>query len=134
MIDGGPPERNAGGTGVIHFFRRLRVRTMWSWHGVSDAWRNEHSFRYWVWANLASAALALALPLEPAERAVILALGVLVIAFELVNTAIERAVDRISTEEHPLSKQAKDAGSAGVAIAAIAVGVAWVVVLVGLVA
>lgn len=91
----------------------------------------ELSFRSWVWANLISAALALILPLTPAERALILALGVLVLAAELLNTAIEDAIDYISTEEHPLANRAKDAGSAGVAVAAIAAGVAWLVILIG---
>ncbi|MBD3677525.1 MAG: diacylglycerol kinase [Rhodobacteraceae bacterium] len=110
-------------------WQRLKLRCIWSWAGWRDAWANEHSFRTWVWANLLSGAAALWLPLEAGERALILALGVLVLAAELINTAIERAVDHISTDEHPLAKQAKDAGSAGVAVAGIAVGVAWVVLL-----
>lgn len=118
---------------MLYFFRRLRLRTIWSWHGVVDAWKNEHSFRSWVWANLVSAALAFLLPLETGERALILSLGVLVMAFELVNTAIERAVDYISEDQHPLAKQAKDAGSAAVAVSAVAAGVAWLAVLWGLV-
>jgi diacylglycerol kinase (ATP) len=113
------------------FLKQLKWRIIWSWRGTRDAWRNEHSFRSWVWANAASAALAFWLPLEPVERALILALGILVLAAELLNTAIERAVDRISEEHHPLSGAAKDAGSAGVAIAALAAGVAWGVVLMG---
>lgn len=115
----------------MEFFRRLKLRCLWSWNGVISTWRSEYSFRSWVWANVASAALAFALPLSPAERAVILALGVLVLAAELINTAIEDAVDYISTDLHPLAKRAKDAGSAGVAVAAIAVGIAWAVILIG---
>ena len=115
----------------MEFFRRLKLRCIWSWAGVVATWVNEPSFRSWVWANLISAALALILPLTPAERALILALGVLVLAAELLNTAIEDAIDYISTEEHPLAKRAKDAGSAGVAVAAIAAGVAWLVILIG---
>lgn len=113
------------------FFTRLRLRCIWSWAGWCDSWRTEYSFRSWVWANLVSASLALYLPLETGERALILALGVLVLAMELMNSAIERAVDRISLEQHELSRTAKDAGSAAVAVAAIAAGVAWVVVLLG---
>jgi diacylglycerol kinase (ATP) len=112
------------------FFTHLKNRCVWSWHGVRDTWASEYSFRSWVWANLVSAALALYLPLASGERALILALGVMVIAAELMNTAIERCVDYISEDHHPLAKQAKDAGSGGVAVAAIAAGVAWVVVLV----
>lgn len=113
------------------FFTRLRLRIVWSWAGCVDTWRNEYSFRSWVWANLVSAGLAFALPLDTAERALILALGVLVLAAELINTAVEAAVDHISTDIHPLAKRAKDAASAGVAVAAIAAGVAWLVILIG---
>lgn len=115
----------------MEFFRRLKLRCIWSWDGVVATWRTEHSFRSWVWANLISATLALILPLAPAERALILALGILVLAAELLNTAIEDAVDYISTDDHPIAKRAKDAGSAGVAVAAIAAGVAWIVILIG---
>ncbi|MEQ9695780.1 diacylglycerol kinase [Shimia sp. SDUM112013] len=118
---------------MIYFLKRLRLRVIWSWAGARLAWKEEHSFRTWVWANLVSATLALWLPLETGERALILALGVLVLAAELVNTAIERAVDYISEDHHPLAGQAKDAGSAAVALTAIAAGVAWLVVLWGLV-
>ncbi len=52
---------------------------------------------------------------------------------ELFNTAIERAVDHTSTDHHELARQAKDAGSAAVALTAVSAGVAWVVVLLGLV-
>jgi diacylglycerol kinase (ATP) len=118
---------------IRDFLTRLKYRCLWSWAGWKDAWAHEHSFRSWVWANLVSAIAAIALPLDASERALILALGILVLAAELINTAIERTVDYISTEEHPLARRAKDAGSAGVAVAAIAAGMAWVVVLAGMV-
>lgn len=63
------------------------------------------------------------------ERALILALGVLVLAAEAFNTAIERAIDYISEDQHPLAGQAKDAGSAGVFLTSIAAGLAWVVIV-----
>ena len=114
---------------IAAFFARLRLRFIWSWNGVRDAWVEQHSFRSWVWANAVSAALAFALPLTGGERALILALGVLVLAAEAFNTAIEYTVDYISTERHPLAGRAKDAGSAGVFLTAIAAGVAWLAVL-----
>ncbi len=117
---------------MTYFMTRLKSRIVWSWAGCCDAWEREHSFRTWVWANVISAALALWLPLEPAERALILALGILVLAAELMNTAIERTVDYISEDPHDLARRAKDAGSAGVAVTAVAAGVAWIVVLAGL--
>lgn len=117
---------------MLYFLSRLKYRCIWSWHGLVDTWRSEHSFRSWVWANAVSAGAALWLPLLASERALILALGVLVLAAELMNTGLERAVDYISTDEHELAKRAKDAGSAAVAITAIAAGIAWVVILWGL--
>jgi diacylglycerol kinase (ATP) len=112
------------------FFERLKWRCMWSWAGLRDAWLQEPSFRSWVWANVVSAGLAIRL-LDGAELALILALGVLVLAAELLNTGLERVVDLVSLEQSELARQAKDAGSAGVAMAGVAVGVAWVVVLLG---
>jgi diacylglycerol kinase (ATP) len=112
------------------FFRQLKWRCIWSWAGLRDTWASEHSFRSWVWANLVSAALALWL-LEGAELALVLSLGVLVLAVELINTAIEQAVDLVSLEQSDLARMAKDAGSAGVTVTALAAGVAWVVVLAG---
>ena len=111
--------------------RRFWNTVVWSLDGWRAAWSSEKTLRQWTVVNLLSAALAFTLDLSPAERALILALGLLVLAAELLNTGIEKAVDYISTDPHPLAKKAKDCGSAGVALAALAGGVAWVVVLVG---
>lgn len=116
-----------------YFFTRLKDRTRWSWQGLTATWQGEYSFRAWVWANLISAALALWLPIGLAERALIIALGILVLVAELFNTAIERAVDHTSTDHHQLAGQAKDAASAGVALTALGAGVAWVFALWGLI-
>ncbi|SLN43335.1 diacylglycerol kinase [Pseudooctadecabacter jejudonensis] len=110
-------------------FEWLKTRIIWSCAGLRDAWRQEQSFRVWSWVNVVSAGLAFWL-LSGAELALILALGLLILAVEMVNTAVERAVDLVSSERSELARQAKDAGSAGVMLAAIAAGVAWVVVLV----
>ena len=74
---------------MLYFFRRLRLRVIWSTHGIVNAWREEHSFRSWVWANLVSAALAIMLPLSPGERALILALGLLVLPWVLSSSAVD---------------------------------------------
>jgi len=117
---------------MIYFLKRLKLRCIWSWNGTIVTWREEHSFRTWVWANLISGFAAVILPLDTSERALILALGILVLAAELINTGIENAVDQVSLDQHPLAKKAKDAGSAGVAVTALAAGVAWLVVAIGL--
>jgi diacylglycerol kinase (ATP) len=111
--------------------RRLANTVIWSWDGWRAAWATEKTLRQWAVANVLSAALAFSLDLTPAERALILALGLLVLAAELINTGLEEVVDHLSPDEDPRAKKAKDCGSACVALAAIAAGVAWVVVLVG---
>jgi diacylglycerol kinase (ATP) len=108
---------------------RFRQRVIWSWAGWMECWRNEPSLKQWVWANVISVGFALMLDLTSAERALIIALGILVLAAEIMNTAIERTVDFVSDDQHPLAKQAKDAASAAVALTAIASGAAWLVIL-----
>ena len=109
---------------------RVRDRAVWSWEGFRHVLRTEGSLHQWLWANAASAALALLLPLTPGERAAILMGGVMVLALECLNTAVERVVDDVSEARRPRAKQAKDAGSAAVALGGIAVGVAWAAALV----
>lgn len=110
-------------------WQRMRNRVIWSWAGWRHCWRNEASLHMWFWANVVSSGFALVLDLTGVERALILALGILVLAAELMNTGIELAIDYISTKEHPLAKQAKDSASAAVAASGIAVGVAWIAIL-----
>ena len=99
------------------FLSRTWDRFFWSRDGLCDTWKSENSFRYWVYANLISGAAAFLLPLDSTGRALRLALGILVLVVELLNTGIEHTVDYISTERHPLAKKAKDAGSAAAMVA-----------------
>ncbi len=117
---------------VMHAEMRRFVSTVvWSWAGWCAAWATEKTLRQWTVVNILSAALALTLPLTVGERATILALGLLVLAAELMNTGIEEVVDMITQDTDPRAKKAKDCGSAAVALTAIAGGVAWLVILVG---
>jgi diacylglycerol kinase (ATP) len=113
--------------------QRIVNTTVWSWQGWQAAWASEKSLRQWTIVNVLSGVAALALDLTTAERALILALGLLILAAELANTAIEEIVDHIIREQHPVAKKAKDCGSALVALTALAGGVAWVVILVDLI-
>lgn len=109
---------------------RVWQRAMWSWDGVVHVSKTEGSFAQWIVANIVSALLTFVVSMSAAEQAVLLMGGVMVLAAECMNTAIERIVDDISLDKRDAAKQAKDAGSAGVALTAVAVGVAWLVVLV----
>ncbi len=104
-------------------------RVIWSWAGWTDAFRNETSMRSWVLANIISDALAFILPLTHGERTLIVVLGILVLAAELMNTAIERLADLVEPTRNDAIRACKDAASAAVAVTAIAAGVAWIMVL-----
>lgn len=111
--------------------RRFANTCRWSVQGWRAAWATEKSLRQWCLVNALSAMLAFTLDLATGERALILALGLLILAAELFNTAIEEVVDLASPERHPGAGKAKDCGSAAVALTAIAGGLAWLVILLG---
>lgn len=111
--------------------RRFANTVIWSWDGWVAAWATEKTLRQWTVVNVLSAGLAFSLDLSAAERGLILALGLLLLAAELMNTGLEEAIDYISKAEDPRAKKAKDCGSAAVALTAIAGGVAWAVILIG---
>ena len=85
--------------------------------------------RQWILANFISGYFTLVAPISHAEQAILLVTGILILAAECMNTAIERVVDDISKDFRFAPLQAKDAASAVVAITAISAGIAWLVIL-----
>ncbi len=86
--------------------RRILRTAGYSLDGWRHGWREEKSLRQWVGVNLASW-VALAILRPPLWAcALIVAQGLLLLALELVNSAIEVAIDYISIEKHPLAKAA----------------------------
>ncbi|MNC87784.1 Diacylglycerol kinase [compost metagenome] len=75
--------------------------------------------------------VAVMLPVSAVGRALMTGSVLLVLIVELVNSAVESAVDRVSLEIHPLAKRAKDVASAAVLLALINVPVVWLLVLTG---
>jgi diacylglycerol kinase (ATP) len=71
------------------------------------------------------------LPVTATGRALLLASVILVLIVELLNSAIEAAVDRISLDNHELAKLAKDIGSAAVMLSLAAMTMVWIVVVLG---
>ena len=118
---------------MLNQIKRVWQRAIWSWQGFAHVYRTEGSLMQWLVANAVFAILAFVLPLTWPERGFLLMGGVMILAAECMNTAIERVVDDISTERRPAAQQAKDCGSAAVAVTAVAVGIGWVCVIVGLI-
>lgn len=109
--------------------QRILSAAGYSWAGLVAAFRHENAFRQELFLALLLIPLAVYLGETGVARALMVAavLGVLIV--ELLNSAIEAAVDRISLEHHLLIKRAKDMGSAAVMIALINVLVVWTLVL-----
>ena len=98
---------------------------IWSATGIKTAWRNELAFR--VEAIIISILIPLGVWLgqSAAERALLIASCLLILIVELLNSAIEAVVDRIGTEHHELSGQAKDMGSAAAFFAMLTAAIIW---------
>jgi len=109
--------------------KRIMAAFFYSLDGFKAAWREEHAFRQELVLAIAGTIIALLLHISVFEKLVLVAVLVLVLIVELINSSVEAVVDRISLERHPLSKNAKDFGSAAVFLACGLALVTWVVVL-----
>lgn len=98
--------------------------------GLKAAWRDEAAFRQDAALVLVSVPFALWLAPDRISLALMLASGVLVLIVELLNTAIEAAIDRHGKELHPESKKAKDCGSAAVLGSLLLMAVVWGCILI----
>lgn len=110
-------------------WRRILQAGAYSWAGLQAAFRGEAAFRQLLALNLLLIPLAFYLEVAKVERALLIAVCLLALIVELLNSAIEAAVDRISLELHPLSKQAKDLGSAAQMVALCLITLVWAVIL-----
>ncbi|MCC7487633.1 MAG: diacylglycerol kinase [Burkholderiales bacterium] len=110
---------------------RVRNALLYSLDGLAAAFRHEHAFRQEVLLAIVLVPLALLAPASGTGKALMVAAVLLVLVVELVNSAIEAVVDRVSPEHHELAKRAKDMGSAAVLLALANVPVAWLLVLFG---
>ena len=117
------PDKKTGG------FARLARAFRSTWQGFRSAWRHEEAFRLECLLALALVPLGLWLGETGVERALLVAPVFVLLAIELVNSAVEATVDRIGLERHPLSGLAKDLGSAAVFVAFVLIGSTWILVL-----
>ena len=113
--------------GPVGVWRAMR----WSLKGLAIAWRTESSFRLEVCLFVVLGPLGLWLGQDGVERALLIAPMLLILIVELLNSAIEATVDRISFERHALAGLAKDIGSAAVLMSFVLLVSMWLLVLLG---
>ena len=116
-----------GRTGLARIWNAAR----YSAAGLRAALRHEHAFRQEVLLAAILIPVALWLPVAGAGKALMVASVLLVLVVELLNSAVEAAVDRVSLDEHALARRAKDIGSAAVMLALVNVPLVWLLVLFG---
>lgn len=116
-----------GKTGLV----RILNAAGYSWAGLRAAFSHEDAFRQEVLLVLVCVPMALALEPSAIGRALLIGTLMLVLIVELLNSAIEAVVDRISLENNPLAKIAKDMGSAAVLLSLLTTICVWTLVLTG---
>jgi diacylglycerol kinase (ATP) len=127
-MDSGQVESpHKGKTGL----RRIWNALFYSFDGLKAAYRHEDAFRQEVWLAVILIPLALFLPASGTGKSLMIGSVVVVLIVELLNSAVEATVDRVSLEHHRLAKRAKDIGSAAVLLSLINVVVVWLLVLFG---
>ena len=110
-------------------FKRILNAGGYSLDGLRAAFTGEAAFRQLVLLNVVLIPLSFFLNVSRVERALLIAVCLLALIVELLNSAIEAAIDRISLDLHPLSKNAKDMGSAAQFIVLTMIAVVWAVIL-----
>jgi diacylglycerol kinase (ATP) len=116
-----------GKTGLTRIWNAF----VYSLDGLHAAFRHEDAFRQEVLLAAILIPAAFFTPAGGMGKALMIAAILLVLIVELLNSAVEAAVDRISLENHKLAKRAKDIGSAAVFLSLINVPVVWLLVLFG---
>lgn len=113
------PHKSRGG------LKRIWNATLYSRDGLLAAWRHEAAFRQELLLVALLLPLGLYLGHDGLERALLAGSLLLVLVVELINSAVEAVVDRVSAEHHDLAKRAKDLGSAAVMLSLANAAVVW---------
>ncbi len=125
--DGSPDSQTLKGKRGL---QRVLNATRYSIDGLRAAWRHEDAFRQELVLALIMIPIAAVLPVLLLERIALIAVVLLVLIVELLNTAVEAAVDRDSLEINALGKRAKDYGSAAVGLSLLLAGGTWAAILI----
>jgi diacylglycerol kinase (ATP) len=110
--------------------RRILSATRNSLEGFVAAVRHEDAFRQELIMAAVLVPVGIWLGKDGLERALLVASVLLILVVELLNSAVEATVDRISFDNHRLAKRAKDIGSAAVMLSICTAAVVWLLVLI----
>lgn len=106
-------------------FKRVFSTLCYSIKGLRSAWKYEESFRLEVYVALLALPCSLLIGRNWVEYVLLLGSLMFVLIIELLNSALETTIDRISTDFHELSGRAKDIGSAAAFLSMLMAGIIW---------
>lgn len=109
--------------------KRLFFALIYSWQGLKSALKHEEAFRQEFIGFVALTALSFYLDVTAVERLFMICTLVLVMIMEILNSAIETTVDRVSYDKHKLSGRAKDYGSFAVLMSILVATATWLTIL-----
>lgn len=111
--------------GITHAWRAVHI----AMQGLRAAWQHEDAFRQEVIVAVILIPFAFFLPVDTLGKVMMVSSILLLLIVELLNSALEAAVDYTSLEHHPLAKRAKDIASAAVFFSIVNAVVVWGMVL-----
>ena len=114
---------------MVTLVRRIWLATCYSWQGLRAGWRTQAALRYEFSFSLIVIPVALWMGRSAVERSLLIGSWLFVIVVELINSALETVVDRISSDLHELSGRAKDLGSAAVFCSIVLTVTIWLILL-----
>ena len=110
--------------------KRIVNAFFFSMAGFKASWEHEEAFRQEVFLFILTTPLAIWLTENNIERAILIGSVGAVLLVELLNSAVEAAIDRIGYERHELSGRAKDIGSAAVMLSLVLAAMTWAIILI----
>ena len=113
----------------VSFFSHVKKAFFYSVAGLRHAYRHEFAFRWEIYFAIPLLFVGCYIGRTAAEKCLLCGSILLILIVELINTAIETTVNRISLERHALSAQAKDLGSAAVFIAILNAAIIWFIII-----
>jgi len=106
--------------------KRVVYAAGYSWKGFKSTWKHEAAFRQEVILFTLMAPLAFWIGETASERVILIAVLLIVLVVELLNSAVESVVDRVGEDYHKLSGRAKDQGSAAVFLSFFMAILVWI--------
>ncbi len=118
--------QNTQGSRMIAFLKTVLTKLGYSLDGLRYGWAHEPSVRQWAMLAAVSDIAALLIFGVSTTTGAVFALGFLLVASELINTAVELLVDHVHPEKGPVAKHAKDVASAMTFLTSLALGSVWI--------